>query len=272
MSHKLALAALLSLATLSLVACTSTSANDLRVRPISDILIGDIQIGELTPTSAAVRVETSVDVACSVVFGTDRRYGRQATDVDMGGGAHRVHAARLSGLQPDTEYHYRLQGSGPDGALYASDSLTFRTPKAAVSPQGTNLAGSAAGARVIDVSSVFGGSATWAATRAIDGDPATEWSSQGDGDRAFLEVQLARRSAVRALGVWTRTMGSTAQIKGFRVVVDGALVLGPFELPDAAGPHLFTVGDGVEGHVFRFEVVASTGGNTGLVEFAVYEK
>ncbi|MGE3796007.1 MAG: discoidin domain-containing protein [Dehalococcoidia bacterium] len=255
------------------VACTSAGsdgdADDVRILPIEDILDGDIEIADLTATSGVVRVTTSLDVVCSVVFGTTGEYGAQATDLDMAGGGHRTHAAPMRGLEPDTEYHYRLQGTGPDGTVYISDPMTFRTPPADTEVR-TNLAGAEAGAEVTDVSSVFGDSPSWAAEHAIDGDPTTEWSSAGDGDAAYLVVALPELTTIASLGIWTRTMGSTAQIITFQVVADGDRILGPFEVPDASGVHEFVLDAPIEAQTLRFEVLTSTGGNTGLVEFGAY--
>ncbi len=255
------------------VACTSgdsgEDAGTVRILPIEDILEGDIEIADLTAISGVVRVTTSLDVVCSVVFGTTTGYGAQATDLDMAGGGHRTHAAPMRGLEPNTEYHYRLQGTGPDGKVYVSKSMTFRTPLAETEIR-DNLAGAEAGARVTDVSSVFGDSPSWAGEHAIDGDPTTEWSSAGDGDAAYLVVMLPEPAAIASLAIWTRTMGSTAQILTFQIVADGDLVLGPFEVPDASGIHEFVLDTPTEAQTLQFEVLTSSGGNTGLVEFAAY--
>lgn len=253
------------------VACTSAESDpgDVQILPIEEILDGNIEIADLTATSGVVRVSTSVDVVCSVVFGTTTEYGGQATDLDMAGGGHAVHAAPMRGLEPDTEYHYRLQGTGPDGTVYISEPMTFRTPPATGVAR-DNLAAADAGASVMDVSSIFGDSPSWAAEHAIDGDPATEWSSAGDGDEAYLVVALPEPTTIASFGIWTRTMGSSAQILTFQVIVDGDRVLGPFEVADASGIHEFALDAPVETQALRFEVVTSTGGNTGLVEFAAY--
>ena len=248
---------------------SSGSADVVRILPIEEILDGEIEVADLTATSGVVRVTTSVDVVCSVVFGTTTEYGGQATDLDMAGGGHAVHAAPMRGLEPNTEYHYRLQGTGPDGTVYVSERMTFRTPPATGVAR-DNLASAAAGASVTEVSSVFGDSPSWAAEHAIDGDPTTEWSSAGDGDKAYLVVTLPEPTTVASFGIWTRTMGSTAQILTFQVIVDGGRVLGPFEVADASGIHEFALNTPVETQTLRFEVVTSTGGNTGLVEFAAY--
>src|SRR5690606_18460269 len=126
-------------------------------------------------------VTTTVDVACVLVFGRTGAFGDLALDADMGAAAHREHRVVLRGLEPDTEYAYRLQGSDANGRFYASDVLRFRTAAAdAAPPLGVNVATAEAGAEIVAVSSEFGGA--YAAGNAIDGDPRSEWSSRGDGD------------------------------------------------------------------------------------------
>ena len=61
---------------------------------------------------------------------------------------------------------------------------------------------------------------------------------------------------------------STAQIIEFRVVTEDGVVLGPFRLPDANQLYRFEVE--ARARVVRFEVVDSSGGNTGAVEVAVF--
>ncbi len=45
---------------------------------------------------------------------------------------------------------------------------------------------------------------------AFDGDAATAWSSDGDGDYAWIEMGLAGLTHITRVGFWTRTMGSSA--------------------------------------------------------------
>ncbi|CAN5817022.1 hypothetical protein BH23CHL2_BH23CHL2_07450 [soil metagenome] len=251
---------------LMLSACSFGEEDDFDVRPIDEILAGSIQIVDLTGSSARLEVETTIPVVCSVVYGTDESYGQQSTDMDMAGGGHSIHNPLLGNLEPETVYHYRLIGAGPDGTLYRSGDMTFETPAASEAeelvPDGRNVASASEGARIVEVSSEFG--ENWVAANAIDGDAATEWSSAGDGDDAFITVELADRTELQAVGIWTRTMGSTAQIESFQVIVDGSEMLGPFEVPDAGTVHTFPVE--VTAESLRFEVVSSSGGNTGLVE------
>lgn len=262
---------------LLLYACAAPAASTVSadVRPIADILVSGPEFADVGPNLATVRAETQIPVACVVVYGTTHAYGNIATDTDMAGGGHREHHPVLTGLQPDTLYYARLQGVGPDGTLYRSEEFAFRTlpssPSASQSTGPTNLASVQAGARVAGVSSNYGGGgneSTYGALNAIDGDPGTQWSSDGDGDGAWIEVELAAETQVTRVGFWTRTMGSSAQIESFRIVTDRGETVGPFDLADASKAYAFETN--FTARRLRFEVEESSGGNTGAVEIEVY--
>ncbi len=207
---------------------------------------------------AVLNVETSLDLACAVVYGTDETFGLIAVDQDMDGGAHDDHHPFMTGLEPDTDYLYRLQGSDANGLLYQSETFSFRTPPApeAGAP---NLA---LGATVVEVSSQF--SDAYSGAKAIDGDPSTEWSSAGDGDGAFITLDLGSPQQIDTVAFRTRQMSDGSAITDtFIVTVDGT-ELGPFPVSD----DLVTLG--VEGQIIRFDVVSTTGGNTGAVEVEVF--
>ena len=247
----------------------SALAQPLVSLPIEDVIKEPIELSEITSTSATLEVYTEIDLACVVVFGTDEGFGSLALDMDMGGGAHRDHLVIMRGLQPDTEYVYRLQGSDAAGNFYASEVMRFRTPPAQDEPDvGVNVATLEAGAVVVAASSEFG--AAFAAEHAIDGDARSEWSSRGDGDDAFITVRLRESVDVTGFGLWTRTMGASAQIERFEVENEHGEVFGPFELPDAGATHAFAASG--RGQEFTFRVVASSGGNTGAVELAVFTR
>ena len=241
------------------------------VRPIDDLLISGPEFIDIGPESASLRVETELAVVCAVVYGTTHQYGQMATDSDMAGSGHTNHHPLLTGLTPDTLYYARLQGVGPDGTLYRSEEYTFRTaPALAVSGE-PNLASPENGGRVVGISSNYGGGADdgpWGALNAIDGDGASAWSSDGDGDAAWIEIELPSETRVTRVGLWTRTMGSSAQIHSFQIVTDQGEVVGAFDLADAAQTYYFDTN--FLARRLRFEALTSSGGNTGAVEIEIY--
>lgn len=214
-----------------------------------------------TATSARLRVDTTIRAICAVAYGETEALGRLSTDQDMEAAGHEDHGPILSGLRPSTEYFYRLQGVGPDGTLYQSELLTFMTPAAEENDAGANLAPDAT---VTEVSSEF--SDAFAAANAIDGDPATEWSSRGDADDAFITIDLGSDRAVSAIRFVTREMSDGSSIATtYTVTVDGE-VFGPFDA--GLDPPLVDVG--FTGRILRFDIESSTGGNTGAVEIEIY--
>jgi hypothetical protein len=244
----------------------------LDIRSLQEVSAGGLpQIVDITDTDAVLIFESSIPLACSVVYGKTTAYGLISVDQDMAGGAHSDHHPLLLGLEPDSEYHYRVQGTAPDGTLYAGEDGTFRTLPAQEQVE-VNLASLEAGARVVAVSSNFGGAAndgSWGADSAIDGNRGTAWSSAGDGDAAYIEIEFAKAAQLHAVEVWTRSMSDgTAQTFAFTLTTDRGEVLGPFALQDAAKAYRFEVH--VTARSLRLDVVDSSGGNTGLIEFAAY--
>lgn len=248
----------------ALVVAACGSGSDSEVVPFSEIAVADPQIVfDPSGTVATLNVSTDIDAVCAVAYGIEGPTGSIATDQDMGRGGHSDHAAVMTGLEPATTYQYRLQGVGADGNLYRSDVLTFTTPAAdeTLASFGENVA---MGATVVDVSSEF--SDDFTATNAVDGDLGTEWSSRGDGDDAFLTIDLGRVVDATAVAFRTRSMGDGSSItETFNVIVDGE-TFGPF--PADAEP----VEISFSGQVVSFEVASSTGGNTGAVEVQIFER
>lgn len=249
------------------IAVLSTRASP--IQPLARLpggVIAGPSIDAITDTSGEIALKTSSPAFCQVNYGPIPQYG-QMRRMSMSGPM-TDHRILLPGLHPDTVYHVRLTAVDVQARVYQSPDLTFKTlPAASGRARGRNVASLSAGASVVGVSSNYGGegvTGTYGANHAIDGDPSTEWSSNGDGDKAWIEIELARSSHITAIGFWTRTMGSTAQIQRFEVVADGKTRLGPFTLPDAAGIHYFPVD--ITAKRLRFNVLKSTGGNTGAVE------
>lgn len=251
----------LGIATIVAASCASDGSS-VAVRPIEPILASEIEIDfDPSGTTATLTVDTAVPVACSVVFGVDESFGSIAVDNDMQGGAHNNHGPLLSGLVPETEYRYVLQGSDAAGTIYRSDMMTFTTPPAADSGLGDNLATTA---NVTGVSSEF--SEAFTAANAFDGNPATEWSTAGDGDDAWIEVDLGQADQIAAVTYRTRQMTDGSAItETFTVTIDGT-TLGPFAT--SADPVIFD--QPVPGRILRFDARQTTRGNTGANEIEIY--
>jgi hypothetical protein len=227
-----------------------------------------IQVGSLTVTRdpsgtlATLRVRTGIKVVCAVAYGETTAYGHLATTRSMGPAGTFDHTPVLTGLRPGITYVYRIQGVGADGRLYRSPVFSFRTPAATASLPGRNVA---LGATVLQVSSAY--SPDYVGKNAVDGDPATEWSSNGDGNHAFITIDLHRAVRVIAVAFRTRSMSDGSAItRTFSVTVDGKKTYGPF--PALPAPAVNRVA--FAGRILRFNVVRSTGGNTGASEIAVY--
>ncbi len=264
---------------LSLAAAVSLSAAvaqaeivQFPVRSVDEVAVGALpQVVDITSSSGRLEFLSSVPLACSVVYGETPEFGRIATDEDMAGGAHVDHGPVLTGLLPDREYFFRVQGAAADGTIYVGALQSFRTPPAVASTE-VNLASLTAGAQVVAVSSNFGNGANdqaWGANQAIDGDGATAWSSAGDGDDGFIEIALGEETEIGDVEVWTRSMSNgTAQIFQFTITTDSGETFGPFSLADASQPYRFALN--TTARSLRLDVVESNGGNVGLVEFGAY--
>lgn len=263
---------------LALAACGGQASTEASILPL-DTLPGSFQgpvVTNDTGTSVVIEFTSGQPVVCNVAYGTGTIYGSLAT-MPMMGTAVRDHSVTLTSLTPDTTYHYRLTLTDEQARVYQSQDFTFTTaaaepPPPADRPTGQNWAALSAGAKVIGVSSNFGAGdndSAFGADKAIDGQPNTEWSSNGDGDDAWIEIELAGTYDVHSIGFWTRTMpNETAQIFSFTVSTDRGETFGPFELPDASRiyyfPVTFTAGN------LRFDAVETNTGNTGAVEIEVF--
>jgi hypothetical protein len=96
----------------------------------------------------------------------------------------------------------------------------------------------------------------------------TEWSSAGDGDEAFITLDLGAAQEVSGFQFLTRSMtDGTAVTESYAVIVDDSETLGPFPAGSPAEPQTSDVS--VTGQVFTFDVKTSTGGNTGAVEIRI---
>ena len=239
-------------------------------RPFSEVQAAPFafEADPTDPERGIFRVTTSEPMICAIVWGPTEALGHFNNSLSMNGTGIVDHDVVLPGIEHGREYFYIVQGTTADGAWYRSELATFTidAPDAgtiATRPiTGDNLAESGT---VVDVSSEF--SADWAATNAIDGSGLTEWSTAGDGDDAFITVDLGAVQPIDSVEFITRSMlDGTAITETYSVTIDDE-PFGPFPAGTPADPMPSTVA--TEGRVVRFDVETSTGGNVGAVEVRI---
>lgn len=250
---------------------TNSLLDGVTILPVEDIVEGDLTVSNFANDgSATLPLQTSIPVACTLVYGTTPEFGMLTLDQDMAGGTHSDHSPLLTGLEPETDYYFRVQGVDDEGNIYLSDVMTFTTPPRDTS-QTENLASPQRGAAVLGYSSAFnnaGPDDRWGANSAFDDNPNTEWSSAGDGDEAWIEVELAQRARIVTVSFQTRSMSDgSATAFSFTVTTDEGETHGPFELSDANSSYAFDVA--IEAKTLRFDLESTSGGNTGAVDIAV---
>jgi hypothetical protein len=225
------------------------------------------------PGRGIFRVTTTEPMICTIVWGETEEFGNFNNSLAMNGTGIVQHDVFLPGAEPGVEYFFRVQGSTADGRQFRSETDTFviegdgaaepaDTAEVAAA-DGPNLA---EGATVVDVSSEF--SDAFAADKAIDGDPSTDWSTDGDGDEGFITIDLGSPQEIAAVEFITRSMADGSAItEEFTVTVDDGEMVGPFPAGSPSDPRSATVD--LDGQVLRFDVDASTGGNVGAIEIRV---
>ncbi|MBI4186678.1 MAG: discoidin domain-containing protein [Chloroflexi bacterium] len=262
---------LLMVLSVSLSSCSTS--NKVTIQPLKNIAQGleALHVQDIGTHSAKIIFEANSPIVCNIAYGIDKNYGRLALMAMAGPTTD--HEVQLLGLEPNTTYHFRITATDLASKVYQSDDLTFATIQGdtKAKPAGRNVAAISEGARIVGVSSNWGNGnldSSFGGNKAIDGNPSTEWSSNGDGNSAWIEIELSQSFDLNTIGFWTRTMGNSAQISNFNVVVDDSQHLGPFNLPDASTIYYFQIE--VRAKRLRFEIESSSGGNTGAIEIEAY--
>ena len=255
---------------LGLAACGGSGATGAgtRVRDFRAIEVGKTRLQIAADgRSAIVQVQTDPPTVCAIAYGRTRSLGSIADDPNMGGTAISHHTVLLSGLTPSTTYRFRLTATDAQGRVFQTRQLTTftTTPSTAAAPGGDI----AVGATIVAVSSQW--SDAYRAANAVDGNLSTEWASAGDGDRAFITIDLGRKRNITGVSFRTREMSNGSAItRTFAVVVDGGKRYGPFPAGNRLNPRTAAVT--FTGRRLRFDVVTSTGGNTGAAEIQVFSR
>ncbi|MEF8837263.1 MAG: discoidin domain-containing protein [Candidatus Bipolaricaulota bacterium] len=228
------------------------------------------EVTDIGSSNLKISFTSKTDTLASTALGETKQFGRLIRRPNTN--PFRGHEINVLGLEPAREYFTETILIDNRGNLYRSNTETFSTlEQKGQTDYGTNWASLDSGASVKAVSSNWGNNpdGTFGAKNAIDGDPGTEWSSQSEGNDAWIEIELPERINITAIGFWTRTMGSTGQISKIRVTTGKGKIIGEFLIPSATELHDYSVTPTSADQV-RFEVVESTGGNTGAREIKVY--
>ncbi len=248
----------------------SSSESQDGMRDFSEVQVGETEIQILERgTAAVIRLTTDPATVCAIGFGETEDLGRIANDPAMGGSAIEEHAVVLSDLQPDTTYSYRFTATDAAGNVYqTAELMTFTTEvpelDATTAAAGTNVA---VDGTVLETSSEW--SEMFAGPNVLDGDVASEWSSAGDGNDAYITVDLGRVVDVVGVAFRSREMADGTGITSeFSIQVDRGESFGPFPAGDRVTSNMTTVE--FTAQMLRFDVDESTGGNTGAVEIEVY--
>jgi hypothetical protein len=264
--------ALVTLLVVFLAGCGSSesSSSSATVRPFSEVQSGDLGFERYPsdPSRGIFRVATTEPMICAIVWGETDSFGRFNNSLSMNGTGIEQHDVRLPGVEPGVAYRYVVQGTTADGRLYRSEVGTFSIPAAETTQpetdRGPNLA---LDATVVDVSSEF--SDAFAAANALDGDASTEWSTRGDGDDAFITIDLGAARPIGGVEFLTRSMADGSAITDtFTVSIDGGEPAGPFPAGTVARPRFAAVE--ATGQRLRFDIEQSSGGNVGAVEIRVF--
>jgi hypothetical protein len=267
-------AALIMMAT-TLTACGSSASTgkDTTIQPFDDIRASEVTF-EPDPTDPSrhlAHVTTNVPTICAIIWGLDDHLGRFNNSLSMNGTGITQHDVILPDVEPGTTYRYLIEAIAADGTLYRSEMSTFTvqtasaaTSAAPITPPGDDITGRAT---VTNASSEY--SIAFAAANAIDGDPATEWATNGDGDDAFITLDLGSVTDVTGVEFVTRSMADgTATTATYTVTIDDGAPLGPFDAATTAHPNPVKIT--ATGRVIRFDIASSSGGNVGATEIRIF--
>lgn len=260
--------AIIGMASVVLAGCAEADPVAVEVRPFEEVQASELvfEADPTNPSRAIFRVTTTEPMICAIVWGEDETLGNFNNSLDMAGTGIIQHDVFLPGAVPGVEYRFVVQGTTPDGTLYRSEMGTFVIPESDATVPPTDGRVNLALGSAVEASSEF--SAAFAAVHVVDGNFGTEWSSAGDGDDAWIIIDLGAPEQVTGFEFLTRSMTDGSAITDtYTVVVDGGERLGPFPAGNPADPR--TVNVVVTGQVFAFEVEASSGGNTGAVEVRI---
>jgi len=103
---------------------TANQWNFAAVEIVPAVVISNPVVINRTPSSAKVTWTTNVPATSTVAYGTTTNYGNQATDSSLVTN----HQITVTGLQPETTYHYQIRSQDGTGQGGATVDFIFGTP------------------------------------------------------------------------------------------------------------------------------------------------
>jgi hypothetical protein len=239
--------------------------------------VAEVRVAERAATRAVVHVETTLPTACEVLHGTsESELDRSASEPEIeAAGLSMIHDIVLEDLRPDTKYYFRARVVDRENTEALSEIDSFTTEDAPESELGVNVALLDQGARVASVSSNWGAGAndsSYGGNQAFDGRMATEWSSDGDGDEAWIELDFREERQLTAFAFRSREMkDQTGIIRRLALVFDDQETRGPFDTPDPSVRYEFELEPPAVARRVWVRAIETSGGNTGAREIEFYE-
>lgn len=238
--------------------------------PSAPVTFSELRVEELAATRAVIRFTTSLPTSCEIELGSSAEIlDQHFTDPDMEPGQLVTqHQVPLENLVPGQRYFFRARAVDAANRVFFSAPSQLETPNAVLSTL-SNVALKSRGTSVVSVSSNWGGGdddSTFGANKAIDGDFVSEWSSNGDGDAARVELDLGQVRRLMAFGFRSRSMtDGSAIIRKVGLALDGAAEL-VFDTPDPAQLYVFDLPAPVDARRAVVRAHVTTSGNTGAKE------
>lgn len=240
----------------------------------------NLRVEDVAGTRGVVHFDTTVPTSCDVIFGTAAdALEDTATDPDMEPGELALaHSVPLEDLAPETRYYLRARGTDASGRMETSELLEFATTSSDDATAGRqNVALIGEGTTVIEVSSNWSGGdndSGFGIHKALDGSMSSEWSSDGDGDDAYVELDLGAERELTYFAFRSRMMNDgTSIVTSVRIIDldDAGREPEVFATPDHTVRYVFALAQIRTTRRVRIEAVTTTGGNTGAKEIQLFK-